>query len=156
MICNVSRPTNSRVFWMILAHFALKSPTHTFLPKYHTISLFLHLILQLLTQFYFIEHMEAFYHLWGDYFLAKNEEYNCYWHSSKAILYNLVSSERSSRWWISQCWQVSVWLNSAVFAICNSPRNIHDFLITKRFFSTEAQCCLNFSWIELKCCLGVT
>ena len=25
-------------------------------------------------QFYFIEHMAAFYHLLGDYFLAKNEE----------------------------------------------------------------------------------
>ena len=46
--------------------------------------------------------------------------------------------EPSGRW-IAKCWQVCVWLNCH-----NSPRNIHAFY-EQRFFSTQPQCCLNFS-----------
>ena len=43
-------------------------------------------------QFYFIEHMAAFYHLLGDYFLAKSDELIYYSHQGRvfrAILYPL-------------------------------------------------------------------
>ena len=37
------------------------------------------------------------------------------------------------------------------------PKNMHAFFYKQRFFSTQPQCCLTFSWIELqtflRCCL---
>lgn len=53
---------------------------------------------------------------------------NFYWHTRKAISYNLVPSKRKANLcgpsgsWVAKCWQVNIFLNSAVLLI----RNIHD------------------------------
>ena len=78
-----------------------------------------------------------------------------YWHTRKAISYNLVPSKRKANLcgpsgrWITKCWQVNIWLNSAVLLICNIY-DIHNFFYKKHFFSIQPQCCLNFSWIVLQ------
>ena len=55
-----NRSTKFHAIRVIFTHNTLSSRTHTFLFKCHAISLFHQYVLQLLTQFWFIEHMVTY------------------------------------------------------------------------------------------------